>query len=216
LADYIVVLLSRWRITLLSMTNNERTLMGPGEKVPRIRVSVTREQIEQAKQADSGHCMIADAIKATIPDAKAVTVDLASIRWTDSRRGVRYLYLTPPSVQIALLRFDNGITPPSFHFRLNSPAQVVASGRGASHKQEGLQRLTSNPNEVPSRIGGKLPENGALSDKQPRKRANNFPTNPDDVRQGRRRAFGVRSMARTPEDIGKVIAAEQDIALGSG
>jgi len=198
------------------MTNNERTLVGPNEKVSRIRVSVTSEQIDRAKQADSGHCMIADAIKATIPDAKAVTVDLASIRWTDSRRGVRYLYLTPPSVQIALLRFDNGITPPAFHFRLNSPAQVVASGRGASHKQEGLQHLTSNPNEVPSRIGGTLPENGALSDKRPRKkRANNFPTNHDDVRQGRRRAFGVRSMARTPEDIGKVIDAEQDIALGS-
>jgi len=196
------------------MTNNERTLVAPGEKVSRIKVSVTSDVIERAKHADSGHCMIADAIRDAVPGAQAVSVDLASIRFTDPRRGVRYLYLTPPSVQVALLRFDNGITPPSFSFNLNNPAQIVASGRGAPHKQEGVQSMTSNPNEVPTRIGGKLPETGALSDKPSRRRhTNNFPNRANDLLQGRRRTFGIRSMARTPEQVGLVIDAEHHLVL---
>src|SRR5215471_9156838 len=88
-----------------------------------IRLNVTQDLIESALPADSGHCMIADAVKAAVANAKAVSVDLATIRWTDPRLGRRYIYFTPPSVQRALLLFDNAVLPKPFTFVLRAPAQ---------------------------------------------------------------------------------------------
>ena len=59
------------------------------------RVSVTRDVIDKAERRDSSHCMIADAIRASIPDAQNVSVDLATIRWSEPKKGVRLMYLTP-------------------------------------------------------------------------------------------------------------------------
>ena len=98
------------------------------DAVRRIRVNVTKELIEAAIPLDSSHCMIADAIKVAVPEARSVIVDLAAIRWTNPREGKRYIYFTPGSVQDVLLQFDNGVKPRPFRFDLRAPAQIVLTG----------------------------------------------------------------------------------------
>ncbi len=130
-------------------------------------IEVTQDLIDQAKRGDSSHCMIAEAIKAAIPTARAITVDLASIRYTDNKAGKRYLMLTPPTAQQHLLWFDQGderLKP--FSFKLPRASQTVkASGarrRGQAVKgvpakgQHAQMSLTPNADEGrgdPGRFG---------------------------------------------------------------
>jgi len=155
--------------------------------------------------------MIADAIKSVVPGAKAVNVDLASIRWTNPREGKRYLYLTPPSVQAALLRFDNGIKPAPFRFTLRNPAQVATSGsenrvRGG-RVSRGVEQVGEDSRDLPSRMGGSLPGLGVLSNrgtstKAQKERGERLQSGAESqYLQGRRRAFGIRRMARVAEEI---------------
>lgn len=97
---------------------------------PRLRVELTSEGIEAAKQRDSSHCMIAEAVKAAFPGAAYVSVDLQTIRFSDPEKHLRYTYLTPRSAQIALVNFDQGREPEPFAFRL-SGGQVTRSGQSA-------------------------------------------------------------------------------------
>src|SRR5262245_57512785 len=72
---------------------------------PRGLVRVTDELIETALPKNSEHCMIADAVKIAFPGAKGVSVDLATIRFSDPEKGLRYIYLTPRIAQTALVEF---------------------------------------------------------------------------------------------------------------
>lgn len=93
-----------------------------------MKVHVTKSHISDGVERDSHHCMIADAIKETYPRAQYILVDLQSIRFSDPKTKKRYTYLTPPSAQAALLRFDQGdksIAP--FEFSLRKP---VIKGMG--------------------------------------------------------------------------------------
>ncbi len=72
--------------------------------------------------------MIADAIKAAYPGATKVAVDISSIRFTDLKKGCRYMYLTPRPAQRALVDFDEGIKPAPFQFRIRN-AHVARAGR---------------------------------------------------------------------------------------
>ena len=101
------------------------------DNVKRIDITVTEALIDAAIPLDSSHCMIADAIRATLPHARSIMVDLAAIRWSDPRVGKRYIYFTPGSVQDALLQFDYGVKPKPFRFTLRAPAQVTNSGPDA-------------------------------------------------------------------------------------
>lgn len=196
-------------------------------KLGRVAVSVTAELIEGAIPMDSSHCMIADAIKKAVPLAKAVSVDLASIRWTDPRAGKRYLYLTPPSVQAALIRFDNGQKPEPFRFTLRNPAQVVTSGTEGTQRggrvTQGVARVSHDPHDVPAKIGGTLPPIGPLanvekvgrhaepekteshpaepSEKTEEHAAKRMPDQANLMLQGRRRGFGIRKMGRLSQEI---------------
>jgi len=83
-------------------------------------ITVSQEDIAAAKKGNSGHCMIADAIRRANGNAKNVSVDVQTVRWTDRRNGIRYVWLTPVTAQEALIKFDQGIAPSPFAFRLNS------------------------------------------------------------------------------------------------
>jgi hypothetical protein len=175
-------------------------------KIGRVTVSVTAEHIEHAIPMDSSHCMIADAIKAAVPKAKAVSVDLASIRWTDPRAGKRYLYLTPPSVQAALIRFDNGQKPTPFRFTLRQPAQIANSGvettRRGGRVTHGVAQVTTDDGDLPTKIGGTLPPIGPLTNTEKTGRhRDRLPDQTNLMLQGRRRAFGIRRMGRVAEEI---------------
>ncbi len=87
-------------------------------------IMVTEEDIGKAIPKSSTSCMIADGVKHSLPNVKAVNVDLATIRFTDKKTGNRYTYSTPSSVQEALVQFDAGQKPKPFQFRLRTLFQI--------------------------------------------------------------------------------------------
>jgi hypothetical protein len=107
----------------------------PRLNIPTLAVQVTREIIDHAVPRNSHHCMIADAVKESYPDAKYILVDLQSIRFSNLVLGRRYIYLTPAKAQHALLRFDQGKVVKPFRFTLGRPqsAGVKAVGWRANH-----------------------------------------------------------------------------------
>jgi hypothetical protein len=164
---------------------------------PKVTITVTREIIDAAERRNSGHCMISEAIKASLPGASSVSTDLQTIRWSDKRRRLRYVYLTPQPAQIALLRFDQGVPTEPFTFRLRG-AQVTkldATGptrdrqpavRGIAAMPPGNKKelvTRSNPDRAygAAVVGGRAPGLGALA---------HSPTG--SVYRGTRRTFGLR------------------------
>lgn len=75
---------------------------------PTIRVSLPQEARDEAIRSNSGGCLVADEIKRQYPHLSRISVDMATIRVSDSAKGVRYTYITPPAAQRALLSFDQG------------------------------------------------------------------------------------------------------------
>lgn len=164
-------------------------------KAPRPVIEVTQDTIDRAVRSDSGHCAIADSIAKHIPNARNVSVDLQSIRWSDPTIGKRYVYLTPRCAQEFLIAFDEGwedLVQP-IRFELRNP-QVVAMQRKVKDAN-GIRRTTNygktklvkadrqGTGGSLIRIGGKPPPVGPLSN-TPRKTL------------GRRRAFGLKSLRR--------------------
>ena len=66
------------------MTNRRPIRVQKAMTTPRVNVQVTPDIINVAARRDSGHCMIADALRLAVPEAQSVSVDLATIRWTDN------------------------------------------------------------------------------------------------------------------------------------
>lgn len=152
-----------------------------------ITIEVTAELIEMALKANSNHCMIADAIKAAIPDAQKVSVDLQTIRWSDQKTGRRQVFLTPLKCQQKLLMFDQGVEVYPWSFRLRTPVQVVPIRKGILFSVEnpegiGPERINPGPKKLKKWgksdlvvTGGQAPPTAVLSNSR-----------------GQRRVFGVR------------------------
>jgi hypothetical protein len=156
----------------------------------RLDIRVEQKHIDQAMPHDSGHCMIADAVSEH-KFAKNVSVDLATIRFTDRKSGLRYAYLTPPVAQMALLNFDQGIETKPFKFQLRTAIQIAPKQTKKPGRKHSKSTVAYQPQEValaqstnadktgmvPVKIGGNLPPLGPLS---------------SSVRTGRVRRFGLR------------------------
>jgi hypothetical protein len=147
------------------------------------RIAVTAEIIASAARQDSNHCMIADAVLASLPRGRAMrrSVDLQTIRWSDPVTARRYVFLTPPRAQNALVRFDQGLSVEPFEMRLK-PTQIVQIG--APPARTDWKKTTRQPD--PDRItrdaqpiveGGHLPPIAVLSN-----------------HKGRVREFGMRQL----------------------
>jgi hypothetical protein len=99
-----------------------------GERLKTLRVEVTQDIIETALPANSGHCMISDAVKLAAEGRRwrisKVLTDLQTIRFTDLKKRIRYICFTPRIGQIALLAFDQGQRPEPFSFRLKA-VQII-------------------------------------------------------------------------------------------
>ncbi len=171
---------------------------------PRIAVRVTKHEIDTAVACNSGHCMIADAVKRSYfekygEQPEKVAVDVQTVRLTDRKRRVRYVYLTPRVGQKALVQFDQGIKPTEFNFRLNSgqvihvkdkvsPAKRSKAQEAQTtllHKKQQSKKATleipkssSRPDRTTgleyAKVGGKAPPKAALA--------------------GNRRQFGIKSL----------------------
>jgi hypothetical protein len=98
------------------------------EPLRSVRLHVEQHHIDNAEVKNSHHCMIADALRDAYPEAKFISVDLQSIRFSlfdenryrEERVGVRYFYFTPTLAQVALLKFDQGKKLKPFEFTMRS------------------------------------------------------------------------------------------------
>jgi hypothetical protein len=142
-----------------------------------LEIEVTQELIDEAQGRDSGHCMIAEAIKKAIPKAAHVAVDLQSIRFSDRIAGKRYLYFTPAACQDALIDFDYGTAVQPFKFRMRQ-AQVTpitssknrrnAFGRPNTPGRVAVGATAVKPiatggSRLPVKVGGALPPVAVLA-----------------------------------------------------
>jgi hypothetical protein len=98
----------------------------------RLRVVVTEENIRESVRANSSHCIIAQALKAALPDARHVACDLQTCRLTQGN--TRYTFLTPAVAQAIVINFDQGndsaIEPCEFTMR---PVHIAKSGKSRRH-----------------------------------------------------------------------------------
>lgn len=102
---------------------------------PTLEITIGQEQIDRAVRSASGGCLIADAIKEQYPHLRNVTVDMATIRATDSKRGQRYTYLTTATAQEVLLYFDQGWPNPADHLTIKGAVQITPVTRGGNRSQ---------------------------------------------------------------------------------
>jgi hypothetical protein len=159
--------------------------------------------------------MIAESVKKAFPEAKFVSVDVQTIRFTDGSKNLRYTYLTPRVAQIAIIQFDRGEMPDPFSVRLTgghvtranlksrkkagdvregSPAQKEAWAKAAATARAAL---ASDP-----------PAGDGKGKEDPLKKSDLRQTNNTDLPErvggrtpplvpgGRRRQFGLRAFDR--------------------
>ena len=141
-------------------------------------IDVTQKDIDIAIRKDSGHCMVAYALKRSLPSAKTVSVEAATIRYTDSETGNRYVWFTPRHIGQLLIAWDYGVNPGPFKFQLRTllqlrPKSVTAPTVGYERKLhvKGEKHGFSEPG--PILVGG--------------------PPLPRAPRPSRRRQFGIRT-----------------------
>lgn len=159
---------------------------------PRVKLQITEELIEDAIPRDSPHCLWAEAVKAAVPDAKYISVDIQTIRFTDPRKGLRYTYLTPRIAQVALIQFDQGIRPTPHSVQLRNGQVTPSGGRNKSRQTPLSDREIARRKAAPSVMGkgkaklGKPIAPGSV----PERRGGKTPP----IAAGQRRAFGVRGL----------------------
>jgi hypothetical protein len=109
---------------LLTMAKSQNSASTPAKtkgapRSPQVTIEITQAILNEAIPRDSKHCMIAETISKTVPNARNVLVDTSTIRWSDPDKGLRYTYLTPGVVRDAIFKFDFGrkIEPFSFTLR---------------------------------------------------------------------------------------------------
>jgi hypothetical protein len=155
-----------------------RNCMSKRLHAPRVRIEVSEEIIDSAERRNSGHCMIADAIKASMPDVRMISVDLQTIRWSDHKAGRRFTYLTPRQAQVALVKFDQGLHTEPFAFSVRS-GQSMPINEKKGHERAAMKiEPGGNAGTVPVKVGGQRAPTAALAH----------------TPRGQRRAFGLRAL----------------------
>lgn len=148
-------------------------------RAPKFRVHVAKEMIEHSKVRDSGHCMIAMAVREAMPQMVSISADLQTVRMSDPDLGLRFTYLTPRVAQEALIDFDQGELPEPFNFLLDGGMVTKMTRKRPGGQTPQPAKLVAPDNlsngSVPTRVGGKAPPRSRL---------------------GRRREFGLRAMKR--------------------
>lgn len=145
---------------------------------PRVKLNVTQEIIDEAVQANSSHCVYAEAIKAAVPGAKRIAVDIQTMRFTLGDE--RLIYLTPRTAQEDIVNFDQGEKPPPRSLELRN-GHVIPKGSGPGKDRQRKATLVagehkgSRGDSPPVPFGGKSPPRAAL---------------------GQRREFGLRAARR--------------------
>jgi hypothetical protein len=177
-------------------------------------ISISEEIIARATQRDSRHCMIAEAIKEANPAWEAITVDLATVRWTSPRTRKRYICLTPNDARNALVAFDQGWEIQPFRISLR-PIQITpvelrerdTEGNVVRRQNRGRAEIQIESSGQHTIIGGKPLPMGHLagtvqsSEQVAREAQRRTPPKPaanDNVRlsSGKWRQYGLQQLAK--------------------
>jgi hypothetical protein len=127
----------------------------------RVKIEVTAQNIRDACQANSKHCMIAQAIATQFPGVRNISVDMMNIRWSDPEKGWRYIYMTPKPAQYALVHYDMGLETKPFSFQVRSghaTPMILGSGknRKRAHKvRENKILKTTDKGTIVHSVGSK-------------------------------------------------------------
>ena len=140
-------------------------------RAPRPTVHITPDVITTSVKRNSSHCVIAEAVKLSVANAKSIAVDIQTIRWSDREKKERYTYLTPRTVQKAIIDFDQGETLEPFSFRLSGGHTTRLYKRGGRNRKPSL-RASRHAHGSLEPVGGEPPP----------------------VAKGKRRAFGLRAL----------------------
>ena len=79
---------------------------------PTLKLRITKDLWDDAVQASSGGCLLVEAIKRQYPHLTGISVDMATVRVSDPKKGLRFTYLTPENGQTLLLSYDQGWAQP--------------------------------------------------------------------------------------------------------
>ena len=138
--------------------------MGRSPASPALRLDITQENWVKAREASSGGCLIADSIKQQYPNLTSIRVDMATIRATDRKKGLRYTWLTPSAGQELLLAYDQGWEQPVD--RVNTSAAAVVSVVKASS----AARITERQAEL-DELNQKVTDGGVLTKEEKAQKA---------------------------------------------
>ena len=146
--------------------------------MPLAKITVTERDINEGIVRHSSHCAVAVAIKRTLPGTIKHSMDLATIRYSDPEKKLRYICLTPRPVQRYIVDFDKGSQIHPFSFWLR-PIQILAMSVGGKRVRP---KRATRPDALP-----------VDSDKKPKRvlvGGKPIPT------MGTARAYGLRGLDR--------------------
>jgi len=101
---------------------------------PSLTLKIGEDMVERAIQSSTGNCLIATAIKEQYPRYTKVTVDAATIRFSDREKGERYTYMTPEDAMQFLHWFDQGWKPATDRLVLKRAIHIAPILRAANGK----------------------------------------------------------------------------------
>lgn len=115
---------------------------------------LTEEIYNRAIEANSGSCVVAEAIQQAYPKLSKPSVNAATIRVTDQEAGKRYIFLTPPSIVETLLFFDQGWKEDKLPKRLRARdlIRVVPITRSPSSLQAAAEQRARRLVELESKL----------------------------------------------------------------
>ena len=169
---------------------------------PAAEVTITPRMARAAEQKNSSHCAIAEAIKLLYPWATGIAVDLQTIRFSDPKKVLRYVYLTPRVAQQYIVDFDRGETTAGLSFKLRRghvmPMKRKSANEAAGERTRYLEKKDTPEYKKASeniRLREKL-RHSVLHDRGrgPHSLPDPFGGAPPPIAPGRRREFGIRGL----------------------
>ncbi|MFI5223779.1 MAG: hypothetical protein ACHQX3_05955 [Nitrospirales bacterium] len=103
-----------------------------------MKIIVKKQHIDNARKKDSHHCMIADSLKEM--GVQFILVDTQSIRYSDPDTKERLVFMTPPTAQEMILRWDRGIQIQPFAFELGKPVIIKPMRKRWTGKKSVLKK----------------------------------------------------------------------------
>jgi hypothetical protein len=171
------------------------------------KIEVTPLDIEKAIQNDSYQCMVAQAVRRTIPEATRIMVDMRTIRF--SLEGCRLQYLTPTDVAQYVVDFDAGDAIEPFKFGLRKP-HVTRPGKARVDPQAKPAKVGSP--EARARAGKRHPRGATLPLVGAKGKVTHEPVLPahrtlPSMRAGKVRHYGARMLRINRDRFKDVIAS---------